>query len=177
MQHRKRAAQILATASIGLACGAEGGRDQPADLPAGASVVSEVSASAPLWSGAQYPDCEAGRLELLLDQHCSACRVRSFAWVPIDCIESECEPQPVFFSDLIAQGKVIPGDAESSRLLVRVRDSSMPPQRSGLDPLSAEQIEELASFIDSLDPATKTPPCDPEVPADSQAPSQDLGHE
>jgi hypothetical protein len=167
MQDRVRTALMLASASgVCLACGTAGHRDVPSDSPGSASVASEVPASArpdPLWSGWQYPDCEAGRLELILDQHCSACHVRSFVSVPIDCFGSYCDPQPVFFSELIAEGRVIPGDAERSRLLVRVRNSSMPPPYSRLEPLSAEQVDDLATFIDSLDPTTKTPECDPEV--------------
>ena len=58
---------------------------------------------------------------------------------------------PVDFAELIEIGKVVPGDAQGSRLLRRIRDNSMPPPSSQLAPLSEQQVAELEAFIDGLD--------------------------
>jgi hypothetical protein len=165
-----------------LACGM-GTDENRTPEPSYAAPVASAPASAfgpdgvPLdelsWSGWQYPDCEAGRLELMLDQYCTGCHVSSFSWVPIDCLGSDClqRPDPVFFSELIAEGLVVPGDAQGSRIVVRVREASMPPASAGVRPaLSAEQVAELASFIDGLDPAANKPDCDPDAASERLPP-------
>ena len=53
-----------------------------------------------------------------------------------------------------AEGKVIPGDGEGSRLVLRMREGSMPPITSDAPPMPAATVDRIADYIDSLeDPA------------------------
>ncbi len=102
--------------------------------------------------------CELRQIERLLDDNCGVCHSMPRFFVPPDCYGS-CTPQPIFVSDLIAIDKITPGDAAASRVMIRLRDGSMPPPQSGLPPLPEAEQAWLASFIDRLDP-DEEPSCE-----------------
>jgi hypothetical protein len=106
----------------------------------------------------EEPGCEQTQLEGMLQDHCGPCHSEQHFMVPIDYIP--CPMVPVTFAELIEIGKVTPGNAEGSRLIVRLRDNSMPPPSSQLPPLSEQQIARLADFIDTLESGT-SPTCEP----------------
>jgi len=54
--------------------------------------------------------------------------------------------------ELIATGKVIPGDGERSRLVQRVRLGEMPPVQSAEPPMPTATLERIVDYIDSLVP-------------------------
>jgi len=84
---------------------------------------------------AAEPECELRQIERMLDEHSGICHEEPRFAVPIDCL-GQCNMLPVDFAELIEIGKVVPGDAQRSRLLRRIRDNSMPPPSSQLEPLS-----------------------------------------
>ena len=93
-------------------------------------------------------------MERMIYHYCSACHtlLPSFA-VPIDCYwECDAPPPPVSFAELVDNGTIVPGSAAASRLIIRQRDGSMPPQRGGRPPMSEAELSALESFINSLDP-------------------------
>lgn len=51
---------------------------------------------------------------------------------------------------MIEIGKIMPGDGEGSRLVVRMRDGRMPPPLADLPPMPEPSIERIAAFIDAL---------------------------
>jgi hypothetical protein len=61
-------------------------------------------------------------------------------------------PGPIFESleDLLANGKVVPGDASASRVMVRLLRGEMPPPESGLPEVPPATIGLVADFIDEL---------------------------
>jgi hypothetical protein len=55
---------------------------------------------------------------------------------------------------IIAEGKITPGDGAGSRLVLRMREGSMPPATSELPPVPVATIDRIGDFIDSLQPPT-----------------------
>jgi hypothetical protein len=53
---------------------------------------------------------------------------------------------------MINERKVIPGDGEGSRLVLRMREGSMPPLTSGDPPVPMATIDRIVDFIDTLQP-------------------------
>lgn len=53
---------------------------------------------------------------------------------------------------MIEIGKIMPGDGDGSRLVVRMRmnEGRMPPQNGDLPPMSESSIERIVAFIDAL---------------------------
>jgi hypothetical protein len=51
---------------------------------------------------------------------------------------------------MIFEGRIVPGDGEGSRLVVRMRDGRMPPPLSDNPPMPEQIIERIVAFIDAL---------------------------
>ncbi len=86
-------------------------------------------------------DCDAQRqaaLELL-DSRCAGCHTGENAAAPFDDLYD--------LDRMITEGKLVPGDAEHSRLVVAMESGSMPPASDG-GPLSAEDIAVVRDWID-----------------------------
>jgi hypothetical protein len=73
---------------------------------------------------------------------------------------------------LVAAGLIVPLSSATSRVVVVMRNGSMPPLSSGLPPVTEADIEIVASYIDNprfwpdsfppaiVDAGTETPPVD-----------------
>ena len=69
-------------------------------------------------------------LMLVLQYHCGECHF------PSPCGTSDCGLQYMDdMAKLVETGKVIPGDGEASRLVLRMRRGEMPPLRSAVPPV------------------------------------------
>jgi hypothetical protein len=95
--------------------------------------------------------CELRQIERMLNANCGACHSMP-AFYP--CVDNLCGPrgEPLRVSDLIEFGRITPGDAAASRLMIRVYAGEMPPAASGLPPMSEADVSWLAAFIDALEP-------------------------
>src|SRR5690606_30986939 len=51
---------------------------------------------------------------------------------------------------MLEKGKITPGDGEGSRLIVRIRQGSMPPPNSDWPPMPPPSADRIAAFIDGL---------------------------
>jgi hypothetical protein len=133
-----------------------------------AQPTREVVRSGSADLAAAGPECELKQIERMLDEHCGICHEEPLFAVPIDCLGG-CSMLPVDLAELIEIGKVVPGDAQGSQLLRRIRDNSMPPPSSQLEPLSEQQVAQLEAFIDGLDSdAGARLTCTPSSASDSQ---------
>jgi len=84
-------------------------------------------------------------LMLVLQYHCGECHF------PSPCGTSDCGLQYMDdMAKLVETGKVIPGDGEASRLVLRMRRGEMPPLRSAVPPVPPASIERIARYIDVL---------------------------
>ena len=82
---------------------------------------------------------------LVLQYHCGECHF------PSPCGTSDCGLQYMDdMAKLVETGKVIPGDGEASRLVLRMRRGEMPPLRSAVPPVPPASIERIARYIDVL---------------------------
>jgi hypothetical protein len=51
---------------------------------------------------------------------------------------------------MLELGKIMPGDGEGSRVIVRIRDGSMPPPTSSVAAVPAASVGRIVAFIDGL---------------------------
>jgi hypothetical protein len=153
---------VLGLASIGLALGCgQGERERgepyvdpamqaaalPEPPPTTVKTYAEHLADVP--SGAS----EQETLEALLDDYCGDCHGSHYDRFAdgagmnyVDDIEQ-----------LIARGKIIPGDPAESKLVLRMVRGEMPPVGADLPPAPEELIERLSDFVQSLPPAALQP--------------------
>jgi hypothetical protein len=99
--------------------------------------------------------CELRHVERMLNANCGACHsMQSFAPCSDMCDDGLYAAvfEPLRLSSLMELEKITPGDADASRVLIRIRRGEMPPPRSGLPPMSEADVTWLASFIDALEP-------------------------
>ena len=82
----------------------------------------------------------------ILDRNCSACHNsgESDAVVAINDI--------LDLGVLVAAGLIVPGDRDRSQLYTRVLDYEMPPQSSGMEPVSNHDLARLGGYIDLMPP-------------------------
>jgi hypothetical protein len=95
---------------------------------------------------------EEAELHLVLEFYCGECH-RKVVSTSVDGWWFES------LEDLIESGKIVPGDAERSRLVERLRAGEMPPPSAGDPPVPVAVIDAIAELIDSL-----PVPLPPEVP-------------
>jgi hypothetical protein len=96
-------------------------------------------------------DCELRQVERMLNASCGACHSMPNFYPCIDC-PGDSWGEPLRISSLIALDKVTPGDADASRVMIRLYAGEMPPPISGLPPMSEVDVSWLGSFIDTLEP-------------------------
>jgi hypothetical protein len=114
------------------------------------------------WLNVPIPEgeesCELRQIERMLNANCGECHRELQFRVPIDCI-GNCGFTPIRVDDLIELGKITPGSAETSRVMIRIEAGEMPPPQVGLS-MSEADAAWLASFIDTLEPGV-APTCPP----------------
>jgi hypothetical protein len=139
----------LLAISAGLAACA---REQDEPLPP--DVVDEAPAPKP-WLNVPITEgeegCELRQIERMLNANCGACHSMPNFYPCIDCL-GDSWGEPLRISSLIELGKITPGDADASRVMIRLNAGEMPPPISGLAPMSTADVSWLASFIDTLEP-------------------------
>lgn len=113
------------------------------------------------WLNVAIPEgeegCELRQVERMLNANCGECHSQPRFSVPVDCV-GNCGFTPIRVSDLIEIDKVTAGDAEASRVMIRIESGEMPPAFYGS--MSEADVDWLASFIDSLEPGV-APTCSP----------------
>lgn len=101
--------------------------------------------------------CELRQIERMLNESCGACHgVDTF----FPTSDGPYVPTPMSVSQLLALDKIVPGDADASRVMIRIYAGDMPPPATGLPPMPEADVAWLASFIDTLDPGV-APACSP----------------
>jgi hypothetical protein len=94
-----------------------------------------------------------GELDQVLVYYCGECHVQPDVPTQTDdcgvCYLDDMD-------ELISTGKVIPGDAEASRLVQRMRRGEMPPVQSDSPAVPESTIDLIADFINAL-PARPLP--------------------
>jgi hypothetical protein len=122
--------------------------------PLAPDVVDETPAPKP-WLNVPIPEgeegCELRQIERMLNANCGVCHSMPNFYPCSDCL-GDSWGEPLRISSLIELGKVTPGDADASRLMIRLYAGEMPPPISGEPPMSAADVSWLASFIDTLEP-------------------------
>lgn len=97
-------------------------------------------------------DCDA--LEdtalVLLDERCASCHTGANAAAPFDDLYD--------LDRMITEGKLVPGDADHSRLVVAMESGAMPPPSAG-GPLSVDEIAAVRGWIDAC---LHVPECTPD---------------
>ncbi|HKO94509.1 MAG TPA: hypothetical protein VJU61_25320 [Polyangiaceae bacterium] len=103
---------------------------------------------------------DTAQVEQVLAYHCGECHAPLGSPAPaVDGLFFER------FQELIEAGKVIPGDAAQSRLLLRMQLGEMPPAWSSAPPIPAPTVARIAAFIDALPPPLPAaPPAQVEPP-------------
>ena len=93
-----------------------------------------------------------GQFYQLLDYYCGACHFPS---------DYPTEAVLTYFNDLdtlIERGRVIPGDADDSPLLLRMRRDQVPPVAWNQPSVSDVALDLVADFIDQLPVGSENPP-------------------
>jgi hypothetical protein len=103
--------------------------------------------------------CELRQVERMLNANCGQCHSMPSFFPCSDCTGAQFG-EPLRVSDLLEIDKITPGDADASRVMIRLYAGEMPPAVSGLPPMSETNISWLASFIDGLEPGV-APTCSP----------------
>jgi hypothetical protein len=103
-------------------------------------------------------DCELRLLERMLNANCGMCHSMPYFHPCIDCLGYALYGEPLRISTLMEYDRIVPGDADASRMLIRIYRGDMPPPVSGLPPMPEADVAWLASFIDTLEPGEE-PSC------------------
>jgi hypothetical protein len=160
----KRLLPAVLAISAGVAgCLREPDVIEPSEAPLPYDVIDAESAPEP-WLNMPIAEgeegCELRQVERMLNANCGACHSMPSFFPCSDCQASFSVGEPLRVSSLIDIDKVTPGDADASRLMIRIYTGEMPPPSSGLPPMPDADISWLASFIDTLEPGV-TPTCAP----------------
>jgi type II secretory pathway component PulJ len=86
--------------------------------------------------------------ETVLEWHCGACHNQDLGNPAID----DTTPQFETVEELIEVGRLIPGAAASSRVVLRMQAGEMPPVRARRPPVQPAILELVVGFINSLPP-------------------------
>jgi len=95
---------------------------------------------------------DTAQIESVLAYHCGDCHRHRVGGDRTDGLFFDR------FEELIEIGKVIPGDAAQSRLLLRVWAGEMPPASSSRPPVPEATVSRIADFIDALPPPPRPAP-------------------
>lgn len=146
----KRSLSALLAISAGLAACA----DEPGEPPTTDPVDTTPAAPKP-WLNVPIAEgeegCELRQIERMLNANCGECHSMPNFYPCSDCL-GDSWGEPLRISDLIELGKITPGDAAASRVMIRLYAGEMPPPVSGLPPMPDVDVSWLASFIDTLEP-------------------------
>jgi hypothetical protein len=125
--------------------------------PADSTVLAEPWLNVAIAEGEE--GCELRQVERMLNANCGECHSQPRFSVPVDCL-GNCGFTPIRVSDLIELDKITPGNAETSRVMIRIEAGEMPPTFYGSMPEA--DVAWLASFIDALEPGA-APTCAPDL--------------
>jgi hypothetical protein len=143
--------------AVALSCG-QGERERGAPYvdPRPAVALPALDVEPPKTYAEHLADIPSGAseqetLEALLYDYCGGCHGSDY--VDNGVVDGAGMNYVDDIDQLIAKGKIIPGDPADSKLVLRVVRGEMPPAGAGLPPAPQELIERLSDFVQSLPPA------------------------
>jgi hypothetical protein len=152
MQRREHGSRRIAGSVLALVLGACADDPSARGLGHGWADVGEGDDGDDDDTGTSAEDCDAledAALELL-DTRCAGCHTGANAAAPFDDLYD--------LDRLITEGKLLPGDAEHSRLVVAMEAGTMPPPSAG-PPLQGDEIAAVRGWIDAC---LHVPDCSPD---------------